>query len=89
MKLTKNAAENRYELHIDGVLIGVADYYQNGSSVVIPHTEINPSHGGQGLGGQLVGFALDDIRAQGMHVVPACPFVGVYIRRNPDYADLL
>ena len=33
--------------------------------------------------------ALDDIRARGLRLVPFCPFVRSYIRRHPDYADLV
>jgi predicted GNAT family acetyltransferase len=37
----------------------------------------------------LVRHALDDLRAQGRRVDPACPFVAHYIRQNPEYADLV
>ena len=53
------------------------------------HTEVSPSLEGQGLGARLVAGALDDIRARGLRVVPICPFVRTYIRRHPDYADLV
>ena len=42
-----------------------------------------------GLAGRLVRFCLDDIRAQGLRVDPACPFVAAYIRKNPEYSDLV
>ena len=53
------------------------------------HTEVLPSFEGKGLGARLVAGALDDIRARGLRVVPFCPFVRAYIRRHPDYADLV
>jgi predicted GNAT family acetyltransferase len=43
----------------------------------------------RGLGSALVAGALDDARARGLRVVPICPFVDAYIRRHPDYADLV
>jgi predicted GNAT family acetyltransferase len=33
--------------------------------------------------------ALDDARRRGFHVVPICPFVEDYVRRHPEYGDLL
>jgi uncharacterized protein len=33
--------------------------------------------------------ALDDMRARGLKVAPVCPFVAAYIRRHPEYADLV
>jgi len=29
------------------------------------------------------------VRAQGLTVKPLCPFVGGYIAKHPEYADLL
>jgi predicted GNAT family acetyltransferase len=89
LELLDNAGAGRYELHLDGQLVGLVDYRRDGQDVVLPHTETSPGFGGRGLAGRLVGFALDDIRARGLHVVPACPFVADYIGKHPEYADLL
>jgi predicted GNAT family acetyltransferase len=85
-----NATErSRYELFLDGQLVGVADYRIVGEQVVIPHTEITPPLRGRGLGEILVGHALDDVRATGRTVVPSCWFVADFIEAHPDYRDLL
>ena len=80
---------SRYELVIDGELAGIADYREHEGALVLPHTEIDASRRGQGLGDVLVRGVLDDVRAQGRKVVPACWFVADYIERNADDADLL
>lgn len=79
---------SRYELLIDGELAGVADYRQQDDVLVFPHTEIDPSRRGQGLGAVLVQSALDDVRSQGRKVVPACWYVAEFLEQHPDYADL-
>jgi predicted GNAT family acetyltransferase len=89
VEITKNSAASRYELHLDGTRVGLADFYERGNVVVIPHTETLPAYGGRGLASRLVRFALEDISAGGKKVDPVCPFVAVFIRRNPEYADLL
>ena len=38
---------------------------------------------------ELVLAALEDIRSKGLRVVPQCSFVEVYIRRHPEWADLV
>ena len=43
---------------------------------------------GHGIGSALVRGVLDIARAQGMKVVPVCPFVKGYMDRHPEYADL-
>jgi len=81
-------AADRFELRVDGKLIGFADYRVQGGRVVFPHTEIDPAAGGRGYGGVLVRAALDDTRTQGLKAVTACSFVDDYINRNSEYADL-
>ena len=45
--------------------------------------------GGKGAGSRLVKGALDQVRADGLKVIPQCPFVKAYIDKHPEYADLL
>ena len=86
----RNAQDrSRYELVIDGTVVGVADYRIDGEVVVFPHTEIATSHRGRGLGDVLVRAALEDVRTTGRTVVPQCWFVRELIEANPEYADLL
>lgn len=37
----------------------------------------------------LVRGALDQIRASGKTVIPTCAFTAAYIRRHPEYTDLV
>jgi predicted GNAT family acetyltransferase len=88
--LRKNTADHRYEMMADdGQMIGFADYREQPGAVVLPHTVVEPGHEGQGLGGQLARFALDDIRASGRKVLPRCSFIAAWIQRHPDYADMV
>ncbi len=64
-------------------------YTRDGDVVTMTHTEVDPELEGQGIGGELVRQALDDVRAHGLRVRPSCPFVAAYIRRHPEYADLV
>jgi uncharacterized protein len=84
-----NAVELRYEALAGGELLGQIRYRTEPGLIVLVHTEVAPSAEGAGVGSLLIKHALDDIRARGLHVVPLCPFVAAYIRRHPDYADLV
>ncbi len=84
-----NPDKSRYEIFVAGERVGLMTYTISGDTVTTPHTEIDPRHGGQGLGGTLVGFALDRIRDSGFAVRPLCPFVRAYIDEHPDYHDLV
>ena len=87
--VSDNPAELRYELHIDGELVGEIRYRRRHDAIVLVHTEVDPGREGEGLATELVRGALDDIRTRGLRVVPYCPFVAAYIRRHPEYEDLV
>jgi len=44
---------------------------------------------GRGIGSALARGLLDLARAQKLKVKPLCPFVAGYIKKHPEYADLL
>ncbi|HLT16945.1 MAG TPA: GNAT family N-acetyltransferase [Acidimicrobiales bacterium] len=87
-EVRRNDGAGRYELLLDGDLVGVADYQDAGDALVFPHTEIDPAHRGRGLGEVLVRAAMDDVRAAGRTVVARCWFVRQFLDANPAYADL-
>jgi predicted GNAT family acetyltransferase len=84
-----NPRRHRYEIHLDGVLVGFATYQPRHGELAFVHTEIQPEYEGHGLGSTLARGALDDVRARGLGVVPLCPFIAAYIRQHPEYADLV
>ena len=79
----------RYEVWVDGRRAGLAAYRIDGEVIVFTHTEVDDAYEGQGLGGRLARYALDDARARGLDVLPLCPFIRGWIKRHPDYADLV
>ena len=84
-----NPGQSRFELRVDGELVGWSDYLPAGESVIISHTEIDERREGEGLGSVLVGGALDQIRASGKTVIPTCPFTAAFIQRHPEYVDVV
>lgn len=88
-QVTHNQDEQRYEIHVDGILGGFTQAIEGGDVVTFPHTEVFEQFEGQGLASQLVTGALDDIRVRGKKVIATCPYVARFIDRHPDYADLL
>ena len=84
-----NEAAHRYELLVGEELAGELIYRARDRVVTLIHTEVAPEYEGHGLGEQLVSYALDDLRARELRIVPLCPFVGAYLRRHPEYEDLV
>jgi predicted GNAT family acetyltransferase len=67
----------------------VATYTRRGDTITFWHTYVPPSMEGHGVGGALARTALEAARRDGLTVVPRCPFVASYIRRHPEYLDLV
>jgi len=88
-EVRNNAVRSRYEVSLDGRVVGFADYRADGDILVFPHTVIEPSMRNQGIGAELVRGALDDVRDRGFSVVARCWYVAEFIDQHPEYADLL
>lgn len=78
-----------YVITVDGERAGKAVYHLRGGRHFFVHTEIDSEFEGKRLGSQLVQFALEDVRLKERRVVPICPFVRAYIKRHPEYEDLI
>jgi hypothetical protein len=89
MTIVHNPELSRYEVRIDGRMAGFTQYRRAPRTVDFTHTEVYPEFEGQGLGSKLAAGALDAVRAGGDRAVASCPFISTYIKRHPEYADLV
>lgn len=88
VNITLNPAAHRYEAVVDGYL-SVCEYEDTEDRRIFTHTLVPPELRGRGIAEQLVRKALDDTRAAGRKVVPACSYVARFIERHRDDQDLL
>jgi len=79
----------RYHLIVDGVEAGELDHRMVDGRRVLVHTGVHDGYEGLGLASKLAARALDDARAEGLHIVPQCPYVRSYLERHPEYQDLV
>ncbi len=89
IRVADNPAGGKFEITLDGEEAGLIAYERSGATISLIHTLIDPRFEGRGLGTRLVREALDSLRAQGLAVLPQCPFVRGYIQRHREYADLV
>ena len=83
-----NKALRRFELDAEGA-VAFANYRLAPSTVIITHTETPQSLRGRGIASELVQGALQLIRADGLKVVAGCGFVVDYLRKHPEFTDLV
>lgn len=88
LQVVHNEPERRFELVVEGYLSKL-DYIRDGKNFVITHVGVHPELRGQGVAGKITQTALGYAKTNGLRVIPMCSYAASYIRRNPQYADLV
>ncbi len=88
-RVVDNPDRSRYEIHVGEERIGFSAYVVRPTRLIFTHTEVDEAVEGQGLGSKLAKGALDDVRARGLRITPRCPFIAAYIKRHPEYQELV
>lgn len=79
----------RYELLLDGAVVGFATYSTSGGVVTIPHVETRADHRGKDFAAQLMNGVLDDVRSRSLTIRPLCGYARAFMKRRPETHDLL
>lgn len=87
IEVTRNSAESRFEAWIDGKLSKL-DYTENGDTIAITHVGVPVELRGMGIAAVITRSALEYAKANSLRVIPICPYVVSYLRRNPQYMEL-
>nr|WP_074038593.1 MULTISPECIES: GNAT family N-acetyltransferase [Xanthomonas] len=78
----------RFNIDTDGHHAELA-YRREGEIMTITHTQVPDAISGHGVAAALVEDALTFARQHGLKVIPACSYADAYLRRHPQYHDLL
>ncbi|AYJ51179.1 GNAT family N-acetyltransferase [Rhodococcus sp. P1Y] len=92
-----NTDQNRFELRLNGDLVGIVGYFEVESTtkrsrthvVSFMHTVVTEDFGHQGLAAILVRRSLDSARSYGWKVKPVCTYVQRFVSANPEYSDVV
>jgi uncharacterized protein len=84
-QVTDNAQASRFEVTVDGQLAQLI-YRRRADQLILVHAEVPDAVGGRGIGGQLVHAAVDRAAADGLTVVPLCPFALHWLKQHPASA---
>ncbi len=89
MKVVDVPERGRFEILLGDRVVGLASYHVDGTTMTLPHTEVDPSVGGRGIGTTLVKGVLSAARERGLTVLPYCSFIRHYIQQHPEEMDLV
>ncbi len=81
-------AVHRFEVEEAGY-IAYVEYVLFNGGINFTHTWVPKALEGRGIASVLVAYVLQYARDNGLKVVTGCSFIGSYIKRNPEYQDLL
>jgi uncharacterized protein len=87
--VTDNPEQSRYELRVQEELAGFVTYRLRGQAISLLHTEVESAFHGAGLATHLARFSLDDARKRDLAVLPFCPYISSWIKKHPEYTDLV
>lgn len=86
----ENDAKGAFYVEKDGRRLAEMTYSRtNAAMIIVDHTEVDPSLGGQGVGRRLLGALVQWARATGTKVVPLCPFARAQFDKDPSIRDVL
>ena len=58
-------------------------------TAVIDHTFVDDSLRGQGVAGELLETAAEQLEERGMKVIPTCAYAVLWFEKHPEYRKLL
>lgn len=90
LAVTHEPDADRYTVHdAAGELQGFIVYDSSPGQLRLLHAEVPPFLRNKGVSSDVVKAILDHLRAESTdRIVPSCPFVVMWMRRHPEYADV-
>lgn len=88
MDVRNKPEKGRFEVTIDGH-VAFATYRLSSSRISFLHTEVPEELAGQGVAAKIAQTALEYAQAEGLTVLPYCPYFRAYLKRHPEYRGLV
>ncbi len=88
VNVVHNIKQKRFEIGVNSYLAEL-DYVLQGRTIIFTHTYVPPALEGQGIGSKLAKAALTYARENSLRVKTLCWFVDGYIKRHPEFQELV
>lgn len=87
-EIRDEADAKRYALTVDG-LTAVVTYNLVAGGLMVTETLVPEALEGRGIASRLARHVLADIRRRGLVVLPVCPFFAAYLKKHPEWSDIV
>jgi predicted GNAT family acetyltransferase len=88
LKIFNNTERQQFQVLTDGEVASL-EYRIHEGRIALMHTEVPEKIGGHGIGSALAEYAFKYARANHLPVKVYCPFVQAYLKRHPEYQDMV
>lgn len=88
IEIINNEKLQRFESQLDDAFAFIEYRWLKGDMVLM-HTLVPEAHEGKGVAGSLAKFALEYARNKNLKVIVYCPYVAAYLKRHPEYNDVV
>jgi uncharacterized protein len=86
--VTYNAAEQRYEMPIDHLVV-YANVRKEKNTLYIDYVFAPQELRGKGAAGEFMRRLMEVVRAEGLKAVPVCGYAAGWLGRHSEYQDLI
>lgn len=86
--VSNNTKQQQFEVLQDGET-AVLQYRFHEGVIWLMHTEVPAKLEGKGIANTLARFSLEWARENHMKAKVVCPFVAVFLKRHPEYLDVV
>jgi uncharacterized protein len=86
--VNNNEKEQRLEIREQNEL-AYLEYRYHKEDIALMHTFVPDPLEGKGVASSLARYALEWAREKGKRVIVYCPFVAAYLKRHPEYSDIV
>lgn len=87
--VTHNTNAWRFEIRADDAPLAFLNYTSAGDRITFEHTFVPDKLRGKGIAANLARAALTEARLRHWKVIPHCAYVAGFIKRNPEFTDLV
>lgn len=89
VKREEGPSGGRYTVTIDGHTAEMTYPKAGATRIIIDHTGVPDALRGKGAGQALEKQAVEDARANGVKIIPLCPFAIAQIEKHAEWQDVL
>lgn len=65
------------------------EYIRAENKMYLTHTEVPKELEGKGVASSMAKQVLQQIKDEGLFLVPLCPFIAAYLKRHPEWKEIL